>query len=57
MQGQPFWLPLTRELSAKLTEGEKNQTIRVLSWKIAIFQPFYPSVKTYGFATSLVRGR
>ncbi len=40
-------LPLTRELSAKLTEGE---TLERLSH-------FSPSVKTFGFATSLIRGR
>ena len=46
----PPWLPLTRELSAQLTEGEKNRRF----CKTSLFSP---SVKTCGFATSLVRGR
>ena len=44
------WLPLMRELSAaRLTEGEspERQALFLVS----------PSVKTFGFATSLVRGR
>ncbi len=40
------WLPLTRELSAKLTEGE-----------IFSFHTFSPSVFCYAKSTSLVRGR
>ncbi|MBQ5816392.1 MAG: hypothetical protein IIW33_02905, partial [Oscillospiraceae bacterium] len=42
-----FWLPLTRELdfAKQKTEGEK------------FFISVSPSVKTFGFATSLVRGR
>ncbi len=40
-------LPLTRELSAKLTEGETFERQ----------SDFSPSVKTFGFATSLIRGR
>ena len=44
------WLPLTRELSAQLTEGEKYRRF----CKPSIFSP---SVKACGFATSLVRGR
>ncbi len=41
-----------RELSAKLTEGE-NPAIRAMDSQ----HGFSPSVKTFGFATSLVRGR
>ena len=42
-----FRLPLTRELSAKQTEGEKLVNNKTIS----------PSVKIKDFATSLVRGR
>ena len=46
-----IWLPLTRELSS---------VARLRERKISVFANlnlFSPSVKTYGFATSLVRGR
>jgi len=46
---------VTRELSAKLTEGEKMRLgKKQRCGKIVLFSP---SVKTCGFATSLVRGR
>ena len=46
-----------RDLSAKLTEGEKKRRIPDCLGKVATIQVFSPSVKTFGFATSLIRGR
>ena len=46
---QMFRLPLTRELSAKLTEGEKNQILLTFI--------FSPSVFCSAKSTSLIRGR
>ena len=50
------WLPLTRELAAKPTEGEKKLSI-IRLFLFCSANKVSPSVKTYGFATSLVRGR
>ena len=43
-----------RELSAKLTEGEIDTLLRFMASCCARVSP---SVKTFGFATSLIRGR
>ena len=51
------WLPLTRELSPQATEGENSQQAPSAHPASQQARSISPSVKPFGFATSLVRGR
>ena len=50
------WLPLMRELSPQATEGENLQPVGAGRFPMGVHH-ISPSVKPFGFATSLVRGR
>ena len=54
---QPPWLPLTRELSPQATEGENSQPAPSAHPASLQARSISPSVKPFGLATSLVRGR
>ena len=51
------WLPLTMELSPQATEGENSQPAPSAHPASQQARPISPSVKPFGLATSLVRGR
>ena len=51
------WLPLTRELSPQATEGENSQSVCSAHPASLQARLISPSVKPFGLATSLVRGR
>ena len=51
------WLPLTRELSPQATEGENLQSVCSEHPASQQARSISPSVKPFGLATSLVRGR
>ena len=53
----PPWLPLTRELSPQATEGENSQQAPSAHPASLQARSISPSVKPFGLATSLVRGR
>ena len=54
---RPSWLPLTRELSPQATEGENLQPVCSAHPVSQQARLISPSVKPFGLATSLVRGR